>query len=46
MLRHNGVCGVPILPKPFKVAELSRRIAEILNELSPCDSVGSRNTLL
>jgi signal transduction histidine kinase/CheY-like chemotaxis protein len=45
-LRHNGVCGVPILPKPFKVAELSRRIAEILNELSPCDSVGSRNTLL
>ena len=46
-LRHNnGVCGVPILPKPFKVAELSRRIAEILNELSPCDSVGSLNTLL
>jgi CheY-like chemotaxis protein len=45
-LRHNGVCGVPILPKPFKVAELSGRIAEILNELSPCDSVGSRNTLL
>ena len=45
-LRHNGVCGVPTLPKPFKVAELSRRIAEILNELSPCDSVGSRNTLL
>jgi signal transduction histidine kinase/CheY-like chemotaxis protein len=45
-LRHNGVCGVPILPKPFKVAELSRRIAEILNELSPCDSVSSGNTLL
>ncbi len=45
-LRHNGVCGVPTLPKPFKVAELSRRIAEILNELSPCDSVGSHNTLL
>jgi signal transduction histidine kinase/CheY-like chemotaxis protein len=45
-LRHYGVCGVPILPKPFKVAELSRRIAEILNELSPCDSVGGRNTLL
>jgi signal transduction histidine kinase/CheY-like chemotaxis protein len=45
-LRHNGVCGVPILPKPFKVAELSRRITEILNELSPCDSVGSHNTLL
>jgi CheY-like chemotaxis protein len=44
-LRHNVVCGVPILPKPFKVAELSRRIAEILNGLSPCDSVGSRNTL-
>src|SRR5712671_6844476 len=45
-LRHYGFCGVPILPKPFKVAELSRRIAEILNELSPCDGVGSRNTLL
>jgi signal transduction histidine kinase len=45
-LRHNVVCGVPILPKPFKVAELSRRITEILNELSPCDSVGSHNTLL
>src|SRR3984893_7662591 len=45
-LRHYGVCGVPILPKPFKVAELNRRIAEILNDLSPCDSVGSGNTLL
>ena len=28
----NGISGTPILPKPFKAAELSRRIAEILNE--------------
>ena len=44
-LRTDGISGIPLLPKPFKVAELSRRITEILNELSPCDSVGSRNTL-
>ena len=32
-LRRNGIEGIseiPILPKPFKAAELSRRIAEIL----------------
>ena len=44
-LSNNGVCGVPILAKPFKVAELGRQIAEILNELSPGDGVGSGNTL-
>ncbi len=44
-LRNNGVFGIPVLPKPFKVAELSRRIAEILNELSPGDSVEGRDTL-
>jgi CheY-like chemotaxis protein len=44
-LSNNGVCGAPILPKPFKVAELGRRIAEILNELSLGDGVGSGNTL-
>ena len=33
-LRNIGVLGIPVLAKPFKVAELSRRIAEILNELS------------
>jgi signal transduction histidine kinase/CheY-like chemotaxis protein len=42
-LRKNSDCGVPILPKPFKVAELSQRIVEILNELSPGDSAASHN---
>jgi signal transduction histidine kinase len=44
-LRNSGVIGIPVLPKPFKIAELSRRIAEILNELSPGDSVEGRDTL-
>jgi signal transduction histidine kinase len=30
ILRNNGVSGIPVLPKPFKAAELSRCIAEIL----------------
>lgn len=30
ILQRGGVCGIPLLSKPFKVAELSRRIAEIL----------------
>jgi len=34
-LRNNGAFESPVLPKPFKIAELSRRISEILNELSP-----------
>jgi signal transduction histidine kinase/CheY-like chemotaxis protein len=33
VLRFNGVSGVPVLPKPFKAAELSRRIAQILSEV-------------
>ena len=33
-LRNINVLGIPVLAKPFKVAELSRRIAEILNDLS------------
>jgi len=37
-LRNNRVLGSPVLPKPFKIAELSSRIAEILDELSPGDS--------
>jgi signal transduction histidine kinase/ActR/RegA family two-component response regulator len=37
-LRNINVLGIPVLAKPFKVAELSRRIAEILNELSAGDS--------
>jgi signal transduction histidine kinase/CheY-like chemotaxis protein len=44
-LRNNGVLGSPVLPKPFKIAELSKRIAEILDELSPGDSARGRDTL-
>jgi CheY-like chemotaxis protein len=44
-LRNNGAFGIPVLPKPFKVAELGRRIAEILNELSPGDSIEGRDTM-
>ena len=32
VLRTDGIPGIPVLPKPFKVAELSERIAAILNE--------------
>jgi CheY-like chemotaxis protein/anti-sigma regulatory factor (Ser/Thr protein kinase) len=44
-LRNNGMSGIPVLPKPFKAAELSRRVAEILTELSSGDSVGGHNAL-
>jgi CheY-like chemotaxis protein len=44
-LHNNGMSGIPILPKPFKAAELSRRIAEILDELSSNDTVRGRETL-
>jgi hypothetical protein len=30
-LRADGISGIPVLSKPFRVAELSRRIAEILD---------------
>jgi len=43
-LRDNGVSGIPIMPKPFKVAELGRRIAEILNQLAVDDSTSRYNT--
>jgi len=33
-LRQNGMSGIAIIPKPFKAAELSRRIAETLTEPS------------
>jgi signal transduction histidine kinase/CheY-like chemotaxis protein len=42
---HSDALGMPFLPKPFKVAELSRRISEILNALSPGDGVGELDTL-
>jgi signal transduction histidine kinase/CheY-like chemotaxis protein len=44
-LHNDGMSGIPILPKPFKAAELSRRIAEILDELSSNDTVQGRETL-
>jgi len=42
-LRNNSIPGIPILPKPFKTAELSRRIGEILNELSSDDGAERRD---
>jgi hypothetical protein len=44
-LRNNGMSEIPVLRKPFKAAELSRRIAEILNELSFDDSAEGSDTL-
>jgi signal transduction histidine kinase/CheY-like chemotaxis protein len=35
ILQAGGVSGIPLLTKPFKVAELKKRIAEILQ--APCD---------
>jgi CheY-like chemotaxis protein len=42
---RNGMSGIPVLPKPFKAAELSRQIAEVLNELSSSDNTEGRGTL-
>jgi len=44
-LHNNRMSGIPVLPKPFKAAELSRRIAELLEELSSSDTVRGRETL-
>jgi CheY-like chemotaxis protein len=44
-LRPGGISGIPVLSKPFKAAELGRRIAEILNGSSSGDSAGGRNAL-
>jgi signal transduction histidine kinase len=33
-LRKNGTPGIPVLPKPFKTAELRNRVSEILAEFS------------
>ena len=43
VLRTGGIPGIPVLPKPFKVAELSERIAAILNESSSAN--GGSNAL-
>ena len=37
-LRTGGISAIPLLAKPFKVAELSKRIAEILHGSSSDDS--------
>lgn len=42
-LRTNENFEIPVLPKPFKLAELSRRIGEILNGLSSGESAGNLN---
>jgi signal transduction histidine kinase/CheY-like chemotaxis protein len=44
-LRTDETSGTPLLPKPFKVAELSRRIAEILHGSSSDDSATGGNAL-
>jgi CheY-like chemotaxis protein len=35
ILHTNGIPGIPLLAKPFKVADLKRRIMEALQEPSP-----------
>ena len=44
-LRKNGMPGIAVLPKPFKAAELSRRIAEILHESSSGENGEGRGVL-
>ena len=40
VLCSSGISGVPLLAKPFKVAELRQRISEVLWEPSPADGLG------
>jgi hypothetical protein len=45
ILQAGGISGIPLLTKPFKVAELKKRIAETLQ--GPCDVyVGMPNSRL
>jgi CheY-like chemotaxis protein len=44
-LRTGGISAIPLLAKPFKVAELSRRIAEILHGSSSDDSATGGNAM-
>jgi len=44
-LRNNGMLGTPVLPKPFKAAELNRLVAKILNEFTSDDRTGSHYSL-
>jgi hypothetical protein len=45
--RHHaaGISAIPLLAKPFKVAELGRRIAEILHGSSSDDSATGGNAM-
>jgi CheY-like chemotaxis protein len=44
-LRTGGISGIPLLAKPFKVAELNRRIAEILHGSSSEVSADGHNSV-
>ena len=44
-LRTGGISAIPLLAKPFKVAELGRRIAEILHDSSSDDSATGGNAM-
>jgi CheY-like chemotaxis protein len=44
VLGSGGVSGIPLLAKPFKVAELRRRICEVLLVPSPSAGLGFRGT--
>ena len=46
VLHADGVCGIPLLAKPFKVAELKRRITETLQAPSPDVRVGTPDAQL
>jgi CheY-like chemotaxis protein len=46
LLHANGASGIPLLPKPFKVAELRRRVAEILFGTPPRTSSKNSGGLL
>ena len=44
ILHRGGGSRVPLLPKPFKIAELRRRIAEMLLASSPVGDLGARSS--
>jgi CheY-like chemotaxis protein len=44
-LRKNGAPGIPVLPKPFKTAELSNWIGEILAEFRNGGTGPGRGTI-
>ena len=46
MLQAGGISGIPLLAKPFRVAELKRRITETLQAPSSDVGVGTRKPRL